>query len=122
MDYASDILSLIASSRDHPTAEMIYLRLKEQGSSAVLATVYNNLSRLTERGQIRRISVSGQPDRYDRAERHDHLVCSVCGALTDHAFPDITSLLKGSAGEDILGYDLRVIHICPQCRQKQTGV
>ncbi len=119
MDYASRILGIIESSRDHPTAEQLYLRMKEEGSRAVLATVYNNLCRLTERGQIRKISVPGQPDRYDRAARHDHLVCRECGALRDVSFPDITSLIRSGTGEEILGYDLRAEYLCAACRQRR---
>ena len=48
-----------------------------------MATVYNHLHQLCEAGQIRRICVDGQPDRYDRMVRHDHLVCRKCGRLTD---------------------------------------
>lgn len=57
------------------TAEQIFLELKKEEPKVVLATVYNNVNGLCREGRIRRISVEGQPDRYDKIQRHDHLVC-----------------------------------------------
>ena len=114
--YASMILEIICSASEHLTAEEIYLHMKEQGSKAVLSTVYNNLARLLENGQIRRVCVEGFPDRYDRASRHDHLVCSVCGRLRDFCYQDLTDGLRDATGETILSYDLQVFYLCPECR------
>ncbi len=114
--YGTLILESINSSDDHPTAEQIYLKLKEQGSKVALATVYNNLSHLLDQRQIRRISVEGCPDRYDKIDRHDHLICRCCGKLTDIRFSDLKDQLQQETDEEILEYDLRVSYICPECR------
>ncbi len=84
----------------------------------VLATVYNNLNGLCREGKIRKISVEGQLDRYDKIQRHDHLVCRECGRLSDISFQDLTENLEAQLGEGILSYDLRVFYICPQCRER----
>ncbi len=119
MNYTAMILEAIRSSKDHPTAEQIYLNLKSQGSRIALATVYNNLARLLSGGRIRKISVEGCPDRYDRIEKHDHLVCRRCGGLSDISFTDLTSMLQSQTDEQVLDYDLRVSYICPVCRRKE---
>ncbi len=119
MNYTSMILEAIQSSTDHPTAEQIYLNLKSQGSRIALATVYNNLARLLSGGSIRKISVEGCPDRYDRIDKHDHLVCRRCGGLSDISFTDLTSMLQSQTDEQVLDYDLRVSYICPVCRRKE---
>ena len=93
---AALILEIIDHSREHLTAEEIYLRLKAQGAKAVLATVYNNLADLYTQGLIRKVSVEGCPDRYDRMERHDHLVCRRCGKLSDIMLEDLTQKLEQS--------------------------
>ena len=59
-----------------------------------LATVYNNLNKLWGLKLIRKVSVPGSPDRYDRVARHDHLVCRGCGKLTDICFSDLTPALQ----------------------------
>ena len=63
---ARQILEIINNSDEHLTAEQVYLRLKENNSKAVLATVYNNLASLYQKGLIRKVAVAGFPDRYDK--------------------------------------------------------
>ena len=58
---AEYILEIINNSKNHPTAEQIFLLLKEKNEKAVLATVYNNLSWLYGQGLIRKISAEGNP-------------------------------------------------------------
>ena len=103
---------------DHLTAEMIYLRLKASNSKAVLATVYNNLNLLYEQDMVRKVSVEGYPDRYDKIVKHDHLVCKKCGALSDIRLSDLTAQLQAQIPEEIISYDLKNNYICPSCRNK----
>ena len=116
--YAQQILDIINESTDHLTAEMIYLRLKASNSKVVLATVYNNLNLLYEQDKIRKVSVEGYPDRYDKTVKHDHLVCKKCGALSDIRLSDLTAQLQAQIPEEIISYDLKVNYICPSCRRK----
>lgn len=81
-----------------------------------LATVYNNLAQLYSDGLIRKVSVEGFPDRYDKMTPHDHLVCRICGRLADIRFKDLTALLQSQTDEELLSYDLKAIYICPACR------
>ena len=118
---AKQILKIVNDSRDHLTAEQIYLRLRESGEKTVLATVYNNLSRLCEQGLVRRVCVEGSPDRYDRTVRHDHLVCQRCGRLSDITLEDMTARLEQETGMEILSYDLKINYICPECRRKEAA-
>ena len=116
--YAQQILDIINASSDHLTAEKIYLRLKASNSRVVLATVYNNLNLLYEQDQIRKVSVEGCPDRYDKIIKHDHLVCKKCGMLSDIHLSDLTVHLQAQIPEEIISYDLKVNYICPACRNK----
>lgn len=81
MRYEKSILELVNTSNSHMTAEQVFFALKQNYPSVVLATVYNNLNHLCQQGRIRKISVEGCPDRYDKQIRHDHLVCRRCAAL-----------------------------------------
>lgn len=112
------ILEIISNSEEHLTAEQIYLRLKEKNEKAVLATVYNNLSFLHGHGLIRKVSVEGYPDRYDRTVRHDHLVCRQCGKLSDVTLEDLTETLQKQIGVPIISYDLKISYLCPECLEK----
>ena len=80
--------------------------------------MYNNLNRLWEEDRIRKISVEGMPDRYDRIVRHDHLVCRKCGRLLDVDLGDLTAQLEQKAGIPILSYDLKLVYLCDACRKQ----
>jgi Fe2+ or Zn2+ uptake regulation protein len=112
------ILDIINDSKEHLTAEQIYMKLHEKGEKMVLATVYNNLTALCSEGLVRKVCIDGHPDQYDKTVRHDHLVCRECGKLTDIYFKDITELLQSQTDEGIISYDLQVSYICPDCRER----
>lgn len=119
--YGKKILEIINSSKDHLTAEEIFMELRKQETRVVLATVYNNLAALCEEDRIRKVSVEGCADRYDRVRKHDHLMCKYCGQLADINFFDLTKELEEQLGDSILSYDLRVNYICPMCKAKQKN-
>ena len=116
--YGKKILEIVSSSRSHMTAEEIFDALRQTYPTVVLATVYNNLNRLWQDDLIRKVSVEGMPDRYDRMERHDHLVCKECGRLADVDLGNLTSQLEQAAGLSILSYDLKLVYLCEECRKK----
>ena len=121
MRYENIILEIINNSNEHMTAEQVFFTLKSIHPSVVLATVYNNLNNLYKQGKIRKISIEGCPDRYDKTIRHDHLVCRCCGKLSDIYLEDITSELERQTGFSIDGYDLKVQYICPECKAKEAS-
>ena len=102
------------------TAEEIFFALRQVYPTVVLATVYNNLNRLLQEELIRKISVEGMPDRYDRIQRHDHLVCRKCGKLMDIDLGDLTEQFEKTAGIPILSYDLKLHVLCEACREKSN--
>lgn len=114
--YAELILELINQSKEHMTAEQLFLELKKTEPKVVQATVYNNLNTLCQKGLIRKLSIESSPDRYDKIQKHDHLVCRKCGALSDVSFEDLTEILEQQLEEGILSYDLKVFYLCPKCR------
>lgn len=116
--YAKKILEIVDASRSHLTAEQIFAQLRETYPTVVLATVYNNLNRLWEEGRVRKVSVEGMTDRYDRMVRHDHLVCRKCGRLLDVDLGDLTAQLEQKVGIPILSYDLKLMYLCEACRKE----
>ena len=109
--YAKQILEIVQTSRSHLTADQVFLQLREVYPKVALASV-------CEEGLVRRVPVEGMPDRYDRMERHDHLVCKECGRLADVDLGDLTSQLEQAAGLSILSYDLKLVYLCEECRKK----
>lgn len=117
--YENEIYRLVTASARHLTVEQIFLELKEIYPKVVMATVYNNVNKLWKAGLIHKISVENMPDRYDRAVKHDHLVCRECGKLTDISLEDLTASLRKQVGGEFLSYDLKVFYLCSDCRERK---
>ena len=117
--YAEEILAAVTELQRHPTAEQVFLEMKKEHPSIALGTVYKHLNSLAEEGRLLRITEPGSPDRYDRTERHDHLICSRCGKITDVRLPDMRERIREALGQEILSYDLRIRYICPACREQE---
>lgn len=115
------ILDIVNRTREHPTAEQIYLQAREAMPAIAMATVYNNLNYLARHGLIRRVGMCNAPDRYDCAgEEHQHLICDCCGRVEDIRLPDFLEPVRRQ-GYDIRGFDLTVHDLCNTCREKRGG-
>lgn len=53
------IRQCLAGRYDHPTAETVYMSIKDEFPNISLGTVYRNLSLLSDLGEIQKITVSG---------------------------------------------------------------
>ena len=114
------IADVVLASDDHPTAEQIYNRIRENGGQISLATVYNNLKTLVDQGVLSKITLDGSPDRFDKPTHHDHLICTRCGRLSDVHLGDLTDTIQRRTGLRILSYDIRVSYLCDRCRQEEN--
>lgn len=115
------VYDVVHNSCEHLTAEQVYNLAKEQIPSIVMATVYNNLNALTESGELRRVSIHGEPDRYDRPEiPHEHLKCDKCGQVHDLCIGDMFDKLSEWSGLDITSYELNLHYICDKCRSSNN--
>lgn len=117
--YGKQIVNLVSCSHDHLTAEQIYLQLRQRGVMLSLAAVYNNLKNLVEDGVLRKITLDGSPDRFDKATGHQHLICSGCGRLSDVEIRDLTDILRQDTETEVLSYDLKISYLCEECRRKR---
>ena len=112
------IYDIIMSAPVHRTAEEIYDLARRQMPSLARGTVYRNLGILVQSGQIRKLEMPDAPARYDRGrEPHPHLVCQRCGRMEDLVMPEgLLEPLIQERDVAVTGYDLKLYHICPQCR------
>lgn len=78
------IKDFLCTRKDHPTADMVYMNVRQQYPNISLGTVYRNLTLLTERGEIRKISVGDGVDHFDAdTSPHNHFICKRCGSVID---------------------------------------
>jgi Fur family transcriptional regulator, peroxide stress response regulator len=70
-------------NRHHPTAAEVYETVRQRFPTIGLATVYNTLRSLTERGFVRELPF-GDVTRFDvNVEPHANLICTRCGSIED---------------------------------------
>src|SRR2546429_7591080 len=81
---AHAVLDVLRASQHHPTALDVYESVRRTRPRIGLATVYRILRQLTEQGLIKELEYGSGWSRYDaRTYRHDHAICTQCGALPD---------------------------------------
>lgn len=107
---------------DHPTADEVFMRVRETLPRVSLATIYRNLDHLAERGEIRARRI-GATNRYDpRLDRHAHLHCQGCDRLIDVPYDEkqMGPLLKAAkdASFEVFDQTLELVGLCSTC-QKQ---
>ena len=78
------ILEVLKNSYDHPTADMIYERVKAEFPNISLGTVYRNLGQLKDEGFITIVESSDTKVHYEgNLENHIHFLCKSCCNITD---------------------------------------
>ena len=118
-----EIINLLSNCRTHPTAEEIYLMLKENGSTASRGTVYRNLNVLLENKTIKKIKVLTGPDKYDYIDKeHYHVICNKCGKVFDFMYQFKKEKLKELIHNQtsvITNVDSIILYgICEECKSK----
>ncbi len=78
------IYEQLMGRKDHPSAEMIFKRLKDDFPSLTLVTVYNTLQKLESSGLCFKVNPLHSSARYDgNMVDHQHLVCTRCNKVVD---------------------------------------
>jgi Fur family peroxide stress response transcriptional regulator len=106
---------------DHPTAETVYISIKDEFPNISLGTVYRNLSLLSDLGEIQKIPVSGGADRFDgNPAPHYHFSCRKCGCVMDLDLPlqeQLNELAEQSFSGTIESHTILFSGICPHCKK-----
>ncbi len=116
-----EIIEVLENSYDHPTAEEIYSRLKENMSTSSRSTIYRNLALLVNKKAIVKISMPIGPDRYDLVrEKHNHAICLKCGKVFDFEYKFDFEELKNSVYEqtclECSLENFTITGICRECK------
>ncbi|MCI8736257.1 MAG: transcriptional repressor [Lachnospiraceae bacterium] len=107
---------------DHPTADMVYMDVRETFPNISLGTVYRNLQLLTDLGEIQKLNVGDGVDHFDaKTFPHYHFICKECGSVIDLQMENIDTI-KDIAGVNfdgqIAGHITYFYGICGNCCKK----
>lgn len=122
------ILAYLQETKEHPSAEMVYARLKPDFPDLSLGTVYRNLSMFKQQGAIVSLGTVNGVERFDGiVNPHVHFVCNDCGAVLDLPSIDVSRELADAAGiaanGQVDGCQLIFTGRCRQClnEMKKSG-
>jgi len=74
----------LVCSDDHPSAEILYRRIKKTSPGISLDTVNRTLLTLHEMGEASIVEGTGEPKRFDAGtEKHQHFKCIKCKRIID---------------------------------------
>ena len=116
------VLSVLSATKEHPSAESIFLECKKILPNIGLATVYRNLEQLVASGQIIKVPVGQDRYRYDAdISLHCHGACPVCGKVWDEKIsPSLNDALQSECEKNNSeSYSLTFFRICGECKAKQ---
>ncbi|MBO7213871.1 MAG: transcriptional repressor [Clostridia bacterium] len=111
------VYNAVLNSSDHPTADVVLARCKEQMPSINIATVYRNLNALIKEGVIQKVMVDGG-DRFDKTlGAHAHFQCKVCNAVVDIDGVDLSCLNSSGFTNDnrVDEIDVTFKGVCHNC-------
>lgn len=115
------VLRVIRTTEKHLTANEIFASAREILPTISYATVYNSLRYLRDAGLVGEINFGDGASRYDREiERHDHAICTECGALVDFDLPATAELLRAAARRSHFkpeSVHLTLRGLCPDCQK-----
>jgi Fur family peroxide stress response transcriptional regulator len=121
------ICRLLAESKDHPTAGMIYHALLPQFPTLSLATVYKTLEVLKQLGLVQSLGDAGDRCEHFDADLtpHINLVCTRCHRVRDYhddMIRHVEQQLATRSGYEIQGARIVYYGLCPDCRNGETSV
>lgn len=78
------IMKYLLATKEHPTADMVYLHMRKEFPNISLGTVYRNLNVLTDIGEAIKIPAPDGGDRFDGTIMpHNHFFCTSCRKVLD---------------------------------------
>lgn len=114
------VFHFLESTDSHPSADEVFLSVRQRLPGISLATVYKSLETLVGCGLAVKLTYSDGSARYDgRTDPHHHARCVVCGKVMDipGSLPDgqIDALRARADGFTVTGYRLELSGFCPAC-------
>jgi Fur family peroxide stress response transcriptional regulator len=122
------IFRRLAATDRHPSAEELHAAVRRGMPTLSLATVYKTLDTLAGIGTVRPVSRLGARGRWDaNLGPHHHLVCTVCGAVTDVTEPRLEAAARPARavaarhGFEAAGHSVEIFGRCAACRGRRRS-
>jgi Fur family transcriptional regulator, peroxide stress response regulator len=109
------VYAVLLRQRDHPTAEQVFIRAKQDRPEISMATVYNCLDALVQCGLVRQVTLERGAARFcPNMREHCHFYCDGCESVFDIDLPAATGIVL-PRGYRADRYDIAIHGRCPAC-------
>lgn len=121
------VRAALAEARGFVSAQELHQRLREQGSTIGLATVYRALSGLTETGEADSVQAPEGENLFRSCAmegHHHHLICRSCGDTRELAAEAVETWSRQVAAEHgfaEIEHIVDLFGICAACRAARTS-
>ena len=116
------IKDFLMTRKDHPTADVVYLNVKEEFPNISLGTVYRNLTLLSDIGEIAKLNMGDGADHFDgNPNTHYHFICAECHSVIDLEMENIDSINEIAGANfdgQIAGHITHFYGLCGNCTKK----
>ena len=117
------ILTYLQATNEHPSAEMVYMGVKQDCPDISLATVYRNLALFRDQGLVQCVGTVKGVERFDgNTAPHVHFFCTECGSVLDlpevEAPAQLSEAVENGTGGKVNMYSLSFAGICKNCIKK----
>ena len=117
------ILETLNKFVTHPTVDELYSQIQKSHPSISKTTIYRNLRQLTQSGQINKVPLPNDVERYEkRTDCHYHFQCKSCGNLYDvdiYYVIGINEKVHEKYGFQVDEHYIIFNGICPLCNKNQ---
>ena len=117
------ILKYIYSTSTHFDIDYLYSKINKKEKIS-RATIYNNLEILTQAGLIKKLHLNHNKVLYEKSlnkNQHDHIICTVCGKITEFCDPRIKNILDSISEVTNFNIDRHSLNIYGQCKNKNCN-
>ena len=114
----------LLGSDDHPSAEMLYTRLKSKLPTVTLDTVYRALNVFSEIGVASIVEGTGGSRRFEgNLDVHHHVRCLKCDKIMDvysPAYDQLSVPPEVKQDFEVLKTTVHIVGMCRACKQAEV--
>jgi Fur family iron response transcriptional regulator len=112
------VASYVLHTHEHPSAELVFRRVRAGFPWISRATVYNTLNLFVDKGLLQRLTIAGDSVVFDPVtETHHHFIDEETGAIHDVPWERVQVCNLDSLHD----YDIRRYQVVMHGKLKETG-
>jgi len=118
-----EVFRSIAGSKDHPSVEEVFEKVKRVVPTIALDTVYRTLTTLKRYGAIGRVQLETRTRFDPNTITHHHFICKECNRIDDFYWPVFDQIrlpAKLASFGKVNSKHVEIRGICKECQKIKT--